>query len=299
MPDIFIDPDAKDPVLEKDEKKPEKPLSQKPGALSLESEIEPTSQHEQVSEPSLEAESMTDPMPDQDPELDSKQDPKNKTAEDVESENEEDKTSQTPSERDKAILMDSLGIQTHGGRLHALSSYFEDPEKVKFNNKLDEEILLLFLRRHFITNFPWMLKAFALGLIPIIFEFLSMFGFYSTDFVTPEGKIIVYGFYYFFILSGYIFVNYMTWYYNISLVTNIRIVDIDFSNIVFENVAATKLSQVEDVKYSQIGIFRSIFDYGDVFVETAGTASNFQFFAVPHPENVIRIINNLLGKPHD
>jgi hypothetical protein len=199
----------------------------------------------------------------------------------------------------KSELLESLGIRSHKGGMHALSSYFEDPSRIKFTNMLEEEILLLFLRRHFITNIPWIIKAIALALIPIVFEFLSSFGFYSSNFVAPEGKLVIYFFYYFFILSGYIFVNYMTWFYNISLVTSVRIVDIEFSQIVFENVAATKLSQLEDVKYSQIGFARSIFDYGDVFAETAGTASNFEFNAVPHPENVIRIINSLIGKPHD
>ena len=200
------------------------------------------------------------------------------------------------SSKNKHELFESLGIQSHGGKLHPFSSYFEDPSRVKFANMVDEEILLLFLRRHFITNFPWFLKAIGMSLIPVIFELMSSLGFYSSSFVSPEGKILVYGFYYFFILSGYVFVNYMTWFYNISLVTNIRIIDIDYSEIVFENVAATKLSQVEDVSYAQIGLFRSIFDYGDVHVQTAGTASNFEFLAVPHPENVIRIINNLLGR---
>jgi len=199
----------------------------------------------------------------------------------------------------KHELLKSLGMKSHGGGLHALSSYFEDPSKVNFTNKLDEEILLLFLRRHFLTNLPWFLKAFALSLIPVIFEVLSTFGFFSSNFTDPTGKLLVYGFYYFFVLSGYIFVNYMTWFYNISLVTNIRIIDIDYSEIVFEHVDATKLSQVEDVGYKQIGILRSIFDYGDVHLQTAGTVTNFEFLAVPHPENVIRIINNLLGRtPH-
>lgn len=200
----------------------------------------------------------------------------------------------TPEE--KHALLHDLGIKEHGGSVHAFSSYFEAPKKVKFANELDEEILLLFLRQHFVVNIPWIIKAIALGLIPVLFEFLAAFGFYSTGFADITSKFILYFFYYFFIFSGYVFVNYMTWFYNISLVTNLRVVDIDFSDIVFENVAATKFPQLEDVSYSQIGIIRSLFDYGDVFVQTAGTARNFEFMAVPHPENVIRIINSLLGK---
>ena len=201
-----------------------------------------------------------------------------------------------PEEMEKTQLLHNLGIKSHGGQVHAFSSYFENPSKIKFTNKLNEEIMVLFLRRHFVTNTPWILKAFAMALVPVIFEFLGAFGLYSTDFVNIAGKFIVYFFYYFFIFSGYVLVNYMTWFYNISLVTNIRVVDIDFSDIVFENVAATKISQLEDVNYKQVGIFRSIFDFGDVFVQTAGASRNFEFLAVPHPENVIRIINSLLGR---
>lgn len=197
---------------------------------------------------------------------------------------------------DKSQLLNNLGIKSHGGRVHAFSSYFENPSRLNFSNSINEEIMLLFLRKHFLTNTAWILKALAMSLVPIIFEVLGSYGFYSTDFVDTTGKFIVYFFFYFFIFSGYILVHYMTWFYNIALVTNLRIIDIDFSDIIYEDVSATKISQLEDVNYKQIGIIRSVFDYGDVFVQTAGTNRNFEFFAVPHPENVIRIINNLLGR---
>lgn len=77
--------------------------------------------------------------------------------------------------------------------------------------------------------------------------------------------------------------------------TSERVVDIDFSQLVFESVAATKLTQVEDVSYHQVGVVRSIFDYGDVSVQTAGTATNFLFSGIPHPEKVVNIINDLIG----
>ena len=206
------------------------------------------------------------------------------------------KTSALP--ENKSELLSSLDLKPHGKKahFHVMSSYCEDPAGVKFTNSVEDEILLLFLRRHFVTNTPWILKAIALSLVPVIFEVLGSFGYISSDFVDSSGKFIVYSFYYFFILSGYVFVNYMTWFYNISLVSNKRIIDIDFSDIVFENVAATKLSQVQDVNYAQIGIIRSIFDYGDVLVQTAGTALNFEFLAVPHPEKIIKVIHNLIGE---
>ncbi len=213
---------------------------------------------------------------------------------DIEKEN-----TQLPLSANKDELIKQLGLTPHHRKhIHVFSSYCEDPTEVKFTNALEEEILLLFLRRHFITNFPWLIKALALALIPILFETLGALGLVPNDFVDPAGKVIAYAFYYFFILSGYIFVNYMGWFYNISIVTNIRVIDIDFTQLIFENVAATKLSQLEDVNYAQIGVFRSIFDYGDVFLQTAGAASNFEFLAVPHPEKIINVIGSLIGRKH-
>jgi hypothetical protein len=209
----------------------------------------------------------------------------------------EKETLPPPSQTDNEELITRLGLDSHNKKhLHVLSSYCENPTEVKFTNIIDDEILLLFLRRHFITNFPWIFKAFALALIPVLFEILGSLGIVSTSFLGIEGKFIIYTFYYFFIFSGYVFVNYMSWFYNISIVTNVRIIDIDFSQLIFENVAATKLVQLEDVNYAQIGLIRSIFDYGDVFLQTAGAASNFEFLAVPHPEKVIRVIGDLIGK---
>ena len=203
----------------------------------------------------------------------------------------------SPQTSSKEELISELHLEEHKKKhLHAFSSYSEDSPDVKFLNELDNEIILLFLRRHIATNFPWVIKALALALIPVLFEILGSLGFFSITFMGVEGKFIIYTFYYFFIFSGYMFVNYLSWFYNISIVTNIRIVDIDFSQLVYENVDATKLNQIEDVSYSQIGILRSIFDYGDVFLQTAGAKNNFEFLMVPHPEKVIRVIGDLIGK---
>lgn len=180
---------------------------------------------------------------------------------------------------------------------HLISAYCERPTGVSFADRLENEELLLFLRKHFITNVPWIVSAIALFLVPLIFIVLNGLGILPINFLPPVYLIMIILLYYFFI-AGFIFVHYLTWFYNIGLVTNQRILDIDFSSLVFENVDATKLSQVEDVGYKQVGIIRSIFDYGDIHLHTAGPASNFEFFAVPHPERVINIINDLIGRSH-
>lgn len=180
---------------------------------------------------------------------------------------------------------------------HLFSSFCEIPEGVSFADKLKGEVLLLYLRRHFVTNVPWIIVAVAMAFVPFIFVGLSSFGVLPIETLPSTYILMILIFYYFFIF-GFLFTHYLTWFYNIGLVTNQRIIDIDFSSLVFENVDATKLTQVEDVGYKQVGIIRSIFDYGDVHVHTAGPAANFEFSAVPHPEKVINVINDLIGEIH-
>lgn len=190
-----------------------------------------------------------------------------------------------------------LEFQEHRGHNHNhfFTSYCEAPEGVSFADKLKEEVLLLFLRKHFVTNIPWIISAVAMSFVPFILVGLNSFGILPLDSLPSTYILMILILYYFFIF-GFIFTHYLTWFYNIGLVTNQRIIDIDFSSLVFENVDATKLSQVEDVGYKQVGIIRSIFDYGDVHIHTAGPATNFEFLAVPHPEKVINVINDLIGE---
>jgi hypothetical protein len=41
------------------------------------------------------------------------------------------------------------------------------------------------------------------------------------------------------------------------------------------------------------GVVRTMFDYGDVFVQTAGEVPRIEFEAVPHPDKVAKILREL------
>ncbi len=50
---------------------------------------------------------------------------------------------------------------------------------------------------------------------------------------------------------------------------------------------------MEDVTAKSGGFFASIFNFGNVFVQTAGTEVNLEFHNIPRPAEVTRIINSL------
>ena len=175
-----------------------------------------------------------------------------------------------------------------------LSSFCPNPHGVAFSSQEKDERILLYLRKHFVTNLPWTTLVLTLLTLPLVLFFLNIILVDIFTFLSFQDYVFLISLYYLVVLI-YAFVEFITWFYNISLVTTKRIVDIDFSNLVYHNVAATKLELVEDVDYSQTGFIRSLFNYGDVFVQTAGGKVNFDFLAVPRPTRVEKIIIYLIG----
>lgn len=178
---------------------------------------------------------------------------------------------------------------------HHFASFCDHPEGINFENQEADEEILLFLRRHFITNVPWIAATIILLILPpfLIFTLPFLPSFLSS--LPPEFGTILLLFYYLLVFN-FALLEFITWYFNISLVTQKRIVDIDFSDLLYHDVAVTKLSLVEETNYNQVGFVRSLFNYGDVFVQTAAEKLHFDFLAVPQPRKVIEIVQNLIGR---
>ncbi len=178
--------------------------------------------------------------------------------------------------------------------LHPFSTFHTFPEGVVFENQEKDEIIHLFLRRHLITNIGWVTSSFSLALIPLLIFFIQTSGLFLFP-ELPYSYLLVGALFYYVILFGYNLVNSVSWFYNIGLVTQLRVVDVDLSNIQHKNVSATTLGDIVDVSYSQKGFFQSLFDYGDVVIQTEGIRENFEFLKVPHPAKVADVVSDLVA----
>jgi len=176
-----------------------------------------------------------------------------------------------------------------GGSLSAFIAY---PDNVRFDTQAEEEQIILFLRKHWITNLPWVAITFALIFAPpIIFPI-----FVSRQILPslPANFVSVVGIIWYLVTFGFVLVKFYTWYFNVYIVTNERIIDVDFLNLLYKQLSSTRIARIQDVTYKLGGVIRSLFDFGDVFIQTAGTEPNFEFEAVPHPEAVVRKISELM-----
>lgn len=179
--------------------------------------------------------------------------------------------------------------------VHLFSAFCQNPGDITFKNQDKDEQVLLFVRKHFITNFLWITIGAFLLMLPLVAGPISVVLNFSIPFFSAK-QILFFILFYYLVIASYLFVRFITWYFNVSLVTSERIIDIDFSDVIYKNLASTTLELVQDVSYTQTGVFRTFFHYGDVLVQTAGENTHFDFDAVPQPENVVHIIGGLIGK---
>lgn len=171
-------------------------------------------------------------------------------------------------------------------------SYY--PDHTTFRNQAEDEKIVLLIRKHFATNIPWILQIIFLTLIPpLILPFLS--------FLLPVLQVsaltkTAYTLFYYLAIFGYTLIKYASWYFHVGLVTTKRIIDVDTDGILYRNVAETKLEMIEDVSYTQAGTISSIFNYGDVHIQTAGEIANFEFDKAPNPADIRHTVIELIKK---
>jgi uncharacterized membrane protein YdbT with pleckstrin-like domain len=157
-----------------------------------------------------------------------------------------------------------------------------------FPDQKEGEAVLVFLRRHWLTFFPSILIIFVLFLIPLVaFLAIKLTGLVLDDF----RPLVILGFSSEILIGLAFFVaSFIDYYLDVSIVTNQRIVDIEQKGLFNRSIAQQELARVQDVKTRKAGIFQTFFDYGDVFIQTAGEAPNFEFKSVPKPDEAAQKI---------
>ena len=53
------------------------------------------------------------------------------------------------------------------------------------------------------------------------------------------------------------------------------------------------IDKIQDVTYKMGGVIRTLFNYGDVMIQTASEVPNFDFLAVPYPDKVAKVLQDL------
>lgn len=177
-----------------------------------------------------------------------------------------------------------------------LGQFIREPRGVHFDGQDNEEKILLFLRQHVIVNIKWVfITAILLFVLPI-FDFFLGFGGTSVSLLVPAKYYFILRFFLALFTFGYFFENFLSWYFNSYIVTNKRVVDIDFYGIIHRRFSEAPLRNIEDITNSISGFGQVIFHYGDVAIQTAAEAREITFENVPNPDKVQDIVSDLISQ---
>lgn len=162
-----------------------------------------------------------------------------------------------------------------------------------FPSQDPDENVYIFLRRSLLNFLPTALLAvvlFGFGLVMgILFTLpgLSLLTGFSR-----QVAVVFVGVYMLF--AGLFFaVAWLDFYFDVSVLTNKRLVDINQNRLFSRTVSELQLEDIEDVTALQTGILETLADFGDVEAQTAGATDRFLINKVPFPREVANLINEL------
>jgi len=172
----------------------------------------------------------------------------------------------------------------------SLSAFVPSPKNWRFETQEKEEEIVLILRRHWLTNLGWIILSLFLGILP---QFLFIF--FSLSPLPVRFKIVGVLVWYLF-LGGFVFGRFLNWFFNVFIITDERIVDFDFYGLIYKEISDAKIEDIQDVTYRVSGFARNLFNFGDVFIQTAAQMPQFEFHNVPQPARIAKLLRELISE---
>jgi len=178
-------------------------------------------------------------------------------------------------------------------RSNPLTAYAYKPLDIRFETQEVDEDVILFLRQHIVVMIPSFLLFIAMLLGPMIVFPLFM-NLLELPIQIPAGYVVVGTVLWYLASFGFLFTQFLHWFFNIFIVTNKRIIDIDFINLLYKELSEAPIARIQDMSYQTKGILGTMFNYGNVLIQTAGEVPNFIFESVPKPSAVMDVVSDLL-----
>lgn len=170
---------------------------------------------------------------------------------------------------------------------------FDRPSRIKFSEQEPDEHIELLLRQHWFVNIPWMFLATVAAIAPpLLLNFKNGFG-TEVYFQVPAEVEVAALLVWYMLVVAYTLEKFLFWYFNIYIVTNKHLVDINLQNLMSRDITEIRLADVQSARSQVRGIFGSLFNYGDVIIKTAAQRQDINFLSIPKPDFVADRIQDL------
>ena len=169
-----------------------------------------------------------------------------------------------------------------------LSTFLGWPPSVRFETQDREEKIVALLRQHWIVNVPWIIAAVIMLVAAFWYKYLPLVSLLPSNY----RLIIVLG--YLLLVYYYVTEKLLKWFFNVYIITDERIVDVDFISLLYKQVSDIKIDKIQDITYDMSGLIEAFFNYGTIHIQTASEVPCIDFESIPRPQQVVRLINQLL-----
>lgn len=158
----------------------------------------------------------------------------------------------------------------------------------------ENEPILIFLHRHVISFIIPVVIFIILALLPAFFKLvISKDPFAIAISLDARLLITVFVSMYYLMLVGYIFGEWISYYYDILIVTKSTVIDIKQNNLFNREITHLHLRQVEDISSEIKGFMPTLFNYGDIIIQSAGAQEHTLIKAIPNPQKVAAMVLQL------
>jgi len=178
--------------------------------------------------------------------------------------------------------------------IEILRSTVKNPHNTEYDGKDKDEQILYIFRRAFITNISWIFMVAVFLAMPIIFNVVAIGIDKNLVNVIPTNLIVIANLFWYVFIFGFCVMNFTNWFFNIYMITDRKIVDMDFQGLTYKNISEAPLTNIEDVTSNINGTFGTVFNIGSVLMQTAAEKTQFEFDFVYNPAQVRDIISDLV-----
>jgi hypothetical protein len=193
----------------------------------------------------------------------------------------------SPKHRTPAEYSEVLASLPVGG--NPFSSFIACPINLRYEMQQQDEKILLFLRQHPVVLMPWVLLGIAMVLAPMI-AFPFLFPFLGL----PANLAFVIVLAWYLLTAGVLIERFLIWLFNSFIITDERMIDIDFLSLIYKRVNYAQIDKIQDINTRVGGVLYSLLNVGTVFVQTAAEVPEFAIDSIKHPAKVAKLLNELL-----
>ncbi len=163
-----------------------------------------------------------------------------------------------------------------------------DGTLINFPGQEANEHIFIFTRRHPVAFLPMLGLVTLMTGLGLFLIFLLRLG----EIVSYNQQILIGSVFLLFMLL-FALIEFFDFYFDLHIVTDRRLVDIDQHKLFNRSVAELLLEDIQDSDAITKGILGTFFNFGTVFIQTAGARANFELDQIPFPNEIAAMILDL------